>query len=69
MEDVVEIWIGESIIHRQKSSFAPMEGELLNMRGITYRVIGRSFTIDQADNPRLAQMRCNLIVEPTEDRS
>lgn len=46
------------------SAFQPNDGDLVNIRKVTYRVLGRSFTVDYADQPRRRQMRCVVIVEP-----
>lgn len=62
--DVVEIWLGDTTLLRFQSSFAPEEGELINISKKTYRVVGRSFTIDHSDDPFELQARCNVIVEP-----
>ena len=44
------------------SSFSPDEGELISIKGKTYKVLGRSFSVDQSDTS-MRRMRCNLIVE------
>lgn len=61
--DILEIWLGEDLLLRVDSSFAPMEGELINIKKVTYRVVGRSFTVDHADDVFERQVRCNIIVE------
>jgi hypothetical protein len=45
------------------SSFAPTEGDLINIEKVTYEVLGRSFTVDQAADIRLRSIRCNVIVK------
>jgi hypothetical protein len=45
------------------SAFAPNDGDLVNIRGETWVVLGRSFAVDYADERLRRQMRCNLIVE------
>ena len=61
--DRLEVWLGPTLMLAADSSFAPDEGELINIRKATYRVVGRSFTIDHADDLRERQVRCNIIVE------
>ena len=65
MKDTVEFYLGWQ---RQPflivdSSIAPNEGELVSIRGETWKVIGRSFAVDYADQRTQRSMRCNLIVE------
>ena len=45
-----------------RSAFQPNDGDLVNIRGITYKVIGRSFTVDRAGEHDQSA-RCNVIVE------
>jgi hypothetical protein len=45
------------------SSFQPNDGDLVNIRKATYKVIGRSFTVDSAGT-REVSIRCNVILEP-----
>lgn len=69
--DRLEVWLGEGLLLALDSSFAPDEGDLINIKGQTYRIVGRSFTIDRSDDPFERQVRCNVIVElaePTEGR-
>ena len=61
--DRLEIWLGDRLMMAVDSSLAPAEGELINIRKVTYRVVGRSFSIDHADDPYSRQVRCNVIVE------
>jgi len=44
------------------AAYQPDEGDLINIKKETYKVIGRSFTIDHSLLPSRT-MRCNLIVE------
>jgi hypothetical protein len=67
--DRLEIWVGKALMLAIDSSFAPLEGELINIKRVTYRVVGRSFTIDQADDSFERQVRCNVIVEPATDEA
>lgn len=62
--DRIEFWIADKVLLALDSSFAPAEGELINIKRVTYRVVGRSFTVDQADDLALRQIRCNVILEP-----
>lgn len=49
------------------SSFQPNDGDLMNIRGVTYRVIGRSFTVDHLGDLALQKIRCNVILEKYEE--
>ncbi len=44
------------------SSFQPNDGDLVNIQKVTYKVIGRSFTVDHAGKLDKS-IRCNVIVE------
>lgn len=44
------------------SEFQPNDGDLINIQGVTWKVLGRSFTIDDSGGP-MQRMRCNVIVE------
>lgn len=44
------------------SSFQPNDGDLINVKGVTYVVLGRSFTIDYAGQAH-ESVRCNCIVK------
>lgn len=44
------------------AEFQPSTDDLINIEGKTYRVLGRSFTVDYAHAPNKS-MRCNVIVE------
>jgi hypothetical protein len=63
--DVIEIYLGNARhpFASAQSSFAPDAGDLINIEQVTYRVVGRSFTIDHADDAAERQVRCNVIVE------
>ena len=61
--DIVEIWLGDQVLLRINSAFAPAEGDLINIAKVTYRVIGRSFSIDHTIHVALRQFRCNVIVQ------
>lgn len=65
--DRLEIWLGDKLMFGLDSSFAPVEGELINIRKITYKVVGRSFSVDYADDMYERSIRCNVIVEPVKE--
>jgi len=44
------------------SSFQPNDGDLISIEKVTYKVLGRSFSVDYAREPD-EQVRCNVIVE------
>lgn len=48
-----------------ESSFQPADGDLISILGKTWKVIGRSFSVDYADKTH-RQMRCNVIVRAAE---
>lgn len=60
--DRLEIWVDKDLLLAADSSFAPNDGDLININKITYTVVGRSFTVDYADDPFERQVRCNVIV-------
>lgn len=64
MSDTMEIYVNNHQIPFLiiESSFQPNEGDLINIRKVTYKVVGRSFTVDHADEPGRS-VRCNVIVE------
>ena len=64
MKDSIEFYLNDSLrpFLIINSSFQPEEGDLVNINNITYKVIGRSFTIDYSETPGRA-IRCNLIVD------
>jgi hypothetical protein len=45
------------------AEFQPNEGDLVNIRKVTYKVLGRSFTVDHADDVNQTSMCCNVTVE------
>lgn len=49
------------------SHFTPDEGELISVKGKTYKVIARSFSVDYSQTPQQC-MRCNLIVEAAKEQ-
>ena len=62
-KDMLEFWIGQTVIQSIESSHAPVAGDLVSIRGRTLRVIGRSYALDHADRSYQRAMRCNVIVE------
>ena len=66
--DQIEFHLGDGMILAMASSHAPDRGELVNIRKTTYRVIGRTFTVDYADDARQRAMVCivNLALQPTD---
>jgi hypothetical protein len=59
MEDIIEFYVDDHLVTAVKSSFAPDIGEKVNIMKQTYEVIGRTYTVDYA-NERFAH--CNCIV-------
>lgn len=49
-------------IYITKTEFHPITGDLINILGVTWEVLGRSFTIDMAGSPEQS-IRCNIIVK------
>jgi hypothetical protein len=68
MRNRVEVYKGNSQdpFAAVDAEFQPSSGDLINIRGVTWEVIGRSFTIDDAGGP-LQRMRCNVIVKENRD--
>lgn len=46
-----------------EAEFQPNDGDFVNIKGCTYKVTGRSFTVDHADSFTQRSMRCNVIVQ------
>lgn len=44
------------------SAFQPNDGDLVNIKGVTYKVLGRSFSVDHSGKTDQS-IRCNVIVE------
>jgi hypothetical protein len=63
MGDWIEFHFGDRILLSLESSHAPDRGDLVNMRSVTYRVIGRTYTIDHADRPRERKTVCVINLE------
>lgn len=49
-----------------ESSFQPADGDLVSIRGETWEVLGRSFSVDYAEST-LRRIRCNVIVRKKEN--
>ena len=67
MKDTLEFYLADSqrpflIVD---SALQPDEGDLVSIRNTTYKVIGRSYAVDYADQS-VRRARCNLIVEKYE---
>lgn len=65
MRDKIEFYLGDSIqpFLIMESSFQPNEGDVVSILGVTYDVLGRSFSVDHADKYAERSIRCNVIVE------
>lgn len=64
MKDSVEFYLGANPhpFVAVQASFQPNDGDLVNIKGQTYKVLGRSFCVDYSGTPN-AVMRCVVIVE------
>jgi hypothetical protein len=63
--DTLEFYLGDAQrpFLAIKSSFQPNDDDLVNIKGKTYKVLARSFTVDHADDMWQRSIRCNVIVE------
>ena len=63
LPDKIEFYMQDSNLPFKHidSSFAPLKGDLINIKKIIYKVVDRSFTIDY-DGEWGQQIRCNVIV-------
>ena len=59
MSDQIEFHFGDRVILVADSSHAPDRGDLVNIRTVTYTVIGRTYTVDNSDD---ARRRCVVCV-------
>jgi hypothetical protein len=41
----------------------PDKGEMINIRGVTYKVVKRAWAVDHADNPLEQALRANIDLE------
>ena len=64
MSESVEFYLGEAPrpFMSVASSFQPNVDDLIFIAKVTYRVIGRSFTVDYSNKPS-KHFRCNVIVK------
>ena len=46
MKDMLEFYVGKRCICALESSHAPDRGDMVNINKITYKVTGRTYTID-----------------------
>lgn len=58
--DRIEFHLGDRIVAWADSSHAPDRGDKVNIRKVTYVVIGRTYTLDHADEPRERSVVCVL---------
>ena len=65
MKDTVEFYDRDSQhpFCTVRASLPPAKGDLVSIRGETWKVLGRSFSVDHADDFSQTAMRCNVIVE------
>lgn len=49
------------------SSHAPDRGDKVNIKGVTYMVLGRTYTVDQSDNWNLTSVVCVITLGPLPD--
>lgn len=56
--DIIEFWHGPDVLCTVESSFAPDRDDLVNIRKKTYKVIGRTFTVDHSEEGYLKQVAC-----------
>ena len=63
MDDQIEFYEGGKCIAVVKSRYSPDRGDLVNIRQETYCVVGRSYTLDYADDARNRQMTCVINLE------
>lgn len=62
--DAIEFHVGNRCILEIDSSHAPDRGDKVNINKRTYKVIGRSYTIDHAyDGPALQKVYCIINLE------
>lgn len=61
--DAIEFFCADRLVTRAESSHAPDRGDGINIRGQNYRVIGRTYTVDYADDPNLRSVTCVLTME------
>lgn len=68
MKDRIEIWLQNGgCLGAIESSHAPDRGDAICLRGKTFRVVGRSYTIDYIDDPWTTVVNCILTLEEVRD--
>jgi len=65
VKDQIEFHLGDRILVVADSSHAPDRGDLVNIRKVTYTVIGRTYTVDHSDEPRQRRVVCVINLEAT----
>jgi len=61
--DKIEFHMGGAVIAWADSSHAPDRGDKVNIRKQTYKVLGRTYTLDYADDARQRSVVCVLNLE------
>lgn len=51
MNDQIEFHLDDRLLTTANSSHAPDRGDLVNIQNVTYRVVGRTYTVDYSDKP------------------
>ena len=62
MSDKIEFYKAgtDELIDAVESSMIPREGQLISIRGETWKVICVTLTIDYSGHPVISRMRCNV---------
>jgi hypothetical protein len=65
VKNSVEFYLGAAYMPfcTVNAEFQPNDGDFVNIAKVTYKVTGRSFTVDHADSFTGRSMRCNVMVE------
>lgn len=63
--DSIEFYLGDALspFLVMRSAFQPDDGDLINIGGKTYEVLGRSLTVDHSASCAGKTIRCNVVVE------
>lgn len=64
--DRIEFYLGDACVSRIESSHAPDRGDKVNIRKTTYVVVGRSYTVDHADEFWQRSLCCVVTLGPVE---
>lgn len=58
----VEFYLGHAggLIAAVDSGAVPREGEMVNIRKTTYKVLRVTWAVDDADSPNMARLRANV---------